>query len=93
MAGLTDQTRLVVRPTNIDPQRDSAFSDYASVSVLELVDRAGNEMHVLINTSGTTIDPNADTTYDAAAINSLFIDGPGGKFYVKNTATVWTEVT
>lgn len=93
MAGLTADTRLVIRPSNVDVQKDASFSAYTGVSVLDLVDRSGNSIQILVNTSGTTINPNADTTYDAAPINSFFVNGVVGaaanSFYIKGSATVW----
>lgn len=93
MAGLDENNRMVIQPTNVDVQRDTAFAAYVNVSVLQLVDRAGNEVQFLFNTTTTSIDPNADTTYDAAPINSLFFNGISAaaatNIYIKETATAW----
>ncbi len=75
---------------------ESTYSVMAALTTIMLErvsDDSGNEILKIHNISGTTIDPNADTTYDAAPIGSHFTDGPGGKFYVKLNATTWTEVT
>ena len=93
MAGLTADNRLVIAPTAVDAQRDVAYADYTGVSVLEMTDRANKVFHLIIVTGASTVNPNGDTTYDGAPIGSMFVDGPGGKFYVKSSAAAWTEIT
>ena len=80
---------------DVDALEDSQFSAYLEGSVMvEVVgDNNGNQIHKIHNISGTTIDPNGDVLYDAAAIGSLFFDGPGGKLFIKNNATTWTDLT
>lgn len=82
----------------VDRNDETTYSTIAAltadtVMVERVADRSGNAILKIHNVSGTTIDPNADTTYDQADIGSTFTDGPGGKFYVKLNATTWTEVT
>lgn len=79
----------------VDGQLDSQYSDYSAtaVAVFQLADKNGNYFQMINNISGSTINPNGDTTYDAAPIGSFFVDGPGGKFYVKSSSTAWTEIT
>lgn len=90
--------RLTPDPVDYDAVVDGGYSDYpesgtGAVAVFTLKSPNGDKFQLIFNTTDTTINPNADTTYDAAAIGSLFINGAGGKFYVKSDATTWTEVT
>jgi hypothetical protein len=92
------KNRLAEKPINVDAIRDSAYADFpgsgtGAVSVFHLQDANGNEVMILINITTSAINPNADTTYDAAPINSLLLDGAGATVYIKSTALAWTEVT
>ena len=78
---------------DVDALEDSTFSAYVDVMVEVIGDKSGNQIHKIHNTSGTTIDPNGDVLYDAAAIGSLFFDGPGGKLFIKSDATTWVDLT
>lgn len=82
----------------VDRSDETTYSDIAAltagtVMVERVADRSGNAILKIHNISGSSINPNDDTTYDQADIGSEFIDGPGGKLYVKSDATTWTEVT
>lgn len=93
--------RLSIAPVDYDAVQDGAYSAYpegtatGAVAVLQLEadDAAKTRFHDIFNITDTTINPNGDTTYDAAPIGSRFTDGPGGKFYVKSASDTWTEVT
>lgn len=80
---------------DVDALEDSVFSDYVEADVMVDVvgDADGNFIHIIHNISGSTIDPNGATTYDAAPIGSFFNDGPGGKSFIKLNATTWTDLT
>lgn len=84
--------RASIDPLDVDALHDSQYSNYSStaVMVLEVSDNSGNNIHLIYNISGSAIDPNAVSTYDAAPTSSVFTDGPGGKVYVKSAATTWT---
>ena len=74
--------RATERQIGVDGEVDSQFSDYDAdeVMVHVLGDKNGNEKHCIYVIAATTVDPNADTTYDAAPIGSTFTDGPGFVF-------------
>lgn len=94
--------RMTESKVDLDAVRDAAFSAYpesgtGAVSVIQWEDTNQNFFQILVNVSGTSIDPNADTTYDAAPINSLFLNGvsndAGTVVYIKTTAALWVAVT
>lgn len=80
---------------DVDALQDGQFSAYVEADVMvEIVsDNSGNFIHKIHNITSATIDPNGDTLYDAAPIGSLFFDGPGGKLFIKDTATTWIDLT
>lgn len=81
-------------PVEIDANHEATYSDMAvdGVSIEIVRDDDGNEGLIIHNLSGTTIDPNADTTYDAAPTGkSEFRDYAGGKIYYKSSDTAWTQ--
>lgn len=95
---LTYSNRVTPEPIGVDAIRDAIYADFpgsgtGAVDVEIKVTPGGNRYLKIWNATTTTIDPNGDTLYDAADIGSEFVDGPGGKFYVKSDATTWTEVT
>lgn len=92
--------RLAPEPVGVDAIHDSVYSDFpqtgtgaVTVFVLATSPALGLRVLVLANATSAAINPNADTTYDAADINSLLLDGPGATVYIKSSATAWTEVT
>ncbi len=80
---------------DVDALEDSQFSAYVEGDVMVEVigDNNGNSVHKIHNISGSTIDPNGDVLYDAAAVGRLFFDGPGGKLFIKSDATTWVDLT
>lgn len=80
---------------DVDAIEDASYSNYveADVMVEVVADNNGNVIHKIHNITSSTIDPNGGTVYDQAPIGSLFFDGPGGKLFIKNNATTWTDLT
>ena len=87
--------RAIIAPLDVDALRDAAFSNYSAtdVMVVEYRDNSNNVIHIIYNISGSTIDPNAISTYDQAPTSSQFVDGPAGDIWGKEAATTWTSQT